>query len=84
MTYIVIMSETDVKRTQSRCEMSVKQMQNGYGMGGKINGLRVHNLIPRPDAWAWKTKRVLESPNPDNFRSVEGTIAGRIWCWANL
>ena len=56
------MSETDVKRTQSRCEMSVKQMQNGYGMAGKFNGLGVHNLIPRPDAWAWKMKRILECP----------------------
>jgi len=52
--------------------MSVKQMQNGYGMAGKINGLGVHNLIPRPDAWAWKTKRVLESPNPDTLLPGKG------------
>jgi len=26
----VITSETDVKRMQSRCEMSVDQMRNGY------------------------------------------------------
>ena len=35
-------------------------------MVGKTKGPGVYNVIPRPDAWAWKTKRILESPNFDN------------------
>ena len=45
-------------------------MRNGYGMVGRINGLGVHNLIPRSDAWAWKTKRILEGPNSDTNSTV--------------
>jgi len=34
-------------------------------MTGKTKGSGFYNVIPRPDAWAWKTKRTLEHPNSD-------------------
>jgi len=31
-------------------------------MRGKAKRPGVYNVIPKPDAWAWKTKRILEHP----------------------
>ena len=39
-------------------------------MAGKTKGPRVYNVIPRPDAWAWKTKRALECPISDNYHII--------------
>jgi len=39
-------------------------------MTGKTKGPRVYNVILRPDAWAWKTKRTLEHPNSDMLTLV--------------
>ena len=36
-------------------------------MRGKARRLGVYNVIPKPDAWAWKTKQILEHPNSDKM-----------------
>ena len=40
-------------------------------MTGKTKRPGVYSVIPRPDAWAWKTKRILEGPNSDTGASLE-------------
>ena len=37
-------------------------------MTGKAKRPGVYNVIPKPDTWAWKTKRILEHPNSDMGR----------------
>ena len=44
-------------------------------MTGKAKRPGVYNVIPRPDTWAWKTKRILEHPNSDTHGLVTGLVA---------
>ena len=46
--------------------MTSETRTNGYEMTGKTKRPGVYNVIPKPDGWAWKTKRILEHPNSDN------------------
>jgi len=45
-------------------------------MKGKAKQPGVCNVIPKPDAWAWKMKRILESPNSDTENCGDGIKSG--------
>ena len=45
----------------------MKRVRNGCETAGKTKGPQAYNVIPRPDARAWKTKLALESPISDRF-----------------